>query len=223
MNEHRDKSSDRRPLFLRNIDWFRSWARALADAGVSPNAISVAGLLISIAAAGAFFATRYAPGAGRLLWAGGIVLVLARILANTLDGMVAVECGKTSRVGLLYNEAPDRVGDAVILIACGYAAGGSVVLGYLAACIALFVAYVRTLAQFAGAPGDFSGPMAKGQRVIIIILSATYMAIAPRDWHVVWGPEGDWGIMAGALLVIVVGGVITAAKRLRGAGAYLRS
>jgi phosphatidylglycerophosphate synthase len=183
----------------------------------------VLGLLIAAAAAAAFWLTGFDTGVERLLWLSGVGFLVGRILANTLDGMVAVEGRRPSRVGLLYNEAPDRIGDAMVLIGCGYAEGGSAELGYLAACIALFVAYARTLAQFAGAPGDFSGPMAKGHRVMVIACAATYMAGAPHAWRVRWGPDEEWGIMGLALLLITIGGALTAARRLRSAGRFLRA
>ena len=94
-----------------------------------------------------------------VLWVGGAVLTALRIFANTLDGLVAVEHDRASPEGLLYNEAPDRVSDSLLLIGAGYAHGSVPELGYLAACVALFVAYVRILGRVAGAPSDFSGPM----------------------------------------------------------------
>ena len=65
-----------------------------------------------------------------LLAAGGIVV---RGMGNLLDGMVAVESGKASPFGELFNEISDRVADIAILIGAGYTAGGNPVLGYLAA------------------------------------------------------------------------------------------
>lgn len=214
--------SDRRPLQLRAWRWLQSVAAGLAGAGISPNAISVVGILIGAFCGLVLSLTAGQPDAERLLWFAAALLMLLRVLANTLDGMVAVEHGKATRVGLLYNEAPDRIADMVILIGAGYAQGGDVTLGYLAACIALFVAYVRTLARTAGAPSDFGGPMNKRGRVLTLLFVALYMAVAPAAWHFSWGPGGRWGVMALALLLVCVGGIYTAAWRLRSAGRYLR-
>ena len=96
------------------------------------------------------------------------------------------------------------------------------VLGYLAACTALFVAYVRTLARNAGAPSDFSGPMNKKGRVLTLLFTAVYMGVAPAAWHFSWGPQDRWGPMALALLAIFIGGMFTIARRLKAAGRYLR-
>jgi phosphatidylglycerophosphate synthase len=223
MTDRPDTELDRRPLFLRALAWTKSLTRMCAEAGISPNAISVFGLVVAIAAGILFALTSVFPGEMRALWLVGAVLLPVRILANTLDGMVAVEWKRGSPVGVLYNEAPDRLADVAILIGAGYGVGGDPVLGYLGACTALFVAYVRTLASKAGAPGDFSGPMAKGHRMVLLILGSLYSAIAPAALQPSWGPEGRWGAMAIVLAVIFVGGVITAARRLKTAGRRLRN
>lgn len=213
---------DRRPLQLRDWKWLQSVARKLAVTGVSPNMISVLGVIFGFACALSFYFTAVHSSSERALWLAGALFMLLRVLANTLDGMVAVEYGKETRVGLLYNEAPDRIADVVILIGAGYAHGGDVVLGYLAACVALFVAYVRTLARIAGAPSDFRGLMNKRGRVLTLLFVALYMGLTPGAWHFSWGPGDRWGIMALALLLVCIGGIYTSAWRLRTAGRYLR-
>ena len=60
------------------------------------------------------------------VWIGFVlaaVCVQLRLLCNLLDGMVAIEGGKQSPTGMLYNEFPDRVADSLFLVALGYAAG----------------------------------------------------------------------------------------------------
>lgn len=218
VNEH----PDRRPIKTRSSRWARAAARGLASAGMSPNAISVFSMIAAIAAGGSFYFTGCYYGLEGTFWIAGAVLVLLRLLANMFDGMVAVELGKATRVGALYNEVPDRISDAVVLIGSGYAAGGSVELGYLAACVALFVAYVRSTARTAGAPSDFGGPMAKQQRMCLVILAAVYSGIMPSSWYFTWGPQLGWGPMASALALVVLGGALTAALRLRRAAQALR-
>lgn len=214
---------DRRPIKARSSHWARATARTLASCAISPNAISVFGMIVAIAAGGSFYFTTNCDGALEgMFWIAGAALVLLRLLANMFDGMVAVELRKATRVGALYNEVPDRISDAAVLIGAGYAAGGSVELGYLAACVALFVAYVRSTATSAGAPSDFSGPMAKQQRMYAVILAALYSGMAPSMWHVTWGPQQAWGPMAIALALVVLGGALTAALRLRRAAKALR-
>ena len=212
---------DRRPILQRATTWAKAMARLCAEADISPNAISVFGLAVAVLAGLGFALTSVFPEQDRLLLIAGAALIPARLLANMLDGMVAVEWGRATRAGVLFNEAPDRLADMAILIGAGYANGGDPTLGYLAACTALLVAYVRTLASKAGAPSDFRGPMAKGHRMITVTFAALYAAIAPPSWQPSWGPEQEWGVFAIALTVICVGGIATAARRLRTAVRYL--
>jgi phosphatidylglycerophosphate synthase len=151
----------------------------------------------------------------------GALLIQLRLLANMLDGMVAIEGGKASPVGELYNEVPDRVSDVATLIGAGYAAGGDPTLGYLAACVALFTAYVRAMGKAAGANQEFGGPMAKQQRMFIVTVIAVYCAVVPDNWHPVWtlspspGEPGlGPGLMAAALVLIILGGIVTVIRRL---------
>lgn len=214
-------TGDRRPLVLRELEWLRRLAAKLAQRGVSPNSISIWGVLCALAA-GCAWALTSGGAFDRVLWVGGAVLTALRIFANTLDGLVAVEHDRASPEGLLYNEAPDRVSDSLLLIGAGYAHGSVPELGYLAACVALFVAYVRILGQVAGAPSDFSGPMDKGGRMITLIAAALYLGFAPLAWQPALGPDDRWGLPALALALIVLGGVFTAARRLHRAARQLR-
>jgi phosphatidylglycerophosphate synthase len=134
--------------------------------------------------------------------------------------MVAVEGGKGSPVGVLYNEVPDRVSDAAALIGAGYALGGDVTLGYLAACVALFVAYVRAQGKAAGAPNDFCGPMAKQQRMFIVTVVAVYCGLTPAGWQP--ADERGRGLMAAGLALIIVLGLVTAGRRLLRIAAALK-
>src|ERR1700738_1822805 len=104
---------DRRPLASRNTRWGNTLAAALARRGVSPNGISLAGLAMGILAGAVFTATAFTDGsAQRMCWVAGAACVQLRLLANMLDGMVAVAARRTSKLGELFNEFPDRLSDA---------------------------------------------------------------------------------------------------------------
>ena len=107
-------------------------------------------------------------------WGGAIVCIQMRLVCNLLDGMVAVEGGKGSPAGVIYNDAPDRVADVLILVGAGYSGAGEpgvvkifamLPLGWCAACVALGTAYVRTLGASLMGVHDFRGPMAKQHRM----------------------------------------------------------
>src|SRR5215475_6504615 len=71
-----------------------------------------------------------------------------RLLCNLLDGMVAVEGGRGTKSGEVFNDAPDRLADVLIFVGAGYALRwpdwGSA-LGWAAAVVAVLTAYVRIL------------------------------------------------------------------------------
>ena len=52
---------------------------------------------------------------------GAAVFIQLGLLANMLDGLIAVEGGRMTKTGELYNEIPDRIADVVFLGAAGYA------------------------------------------------------------------------------------------------------
>src|SRR5262245_18443567 len=130
---------NRRPLASRSSRWAKALADRLVRAGASPNAISVAS--IGFAVIGAVFLVWGTPALGLLLAA---LCVQLRLLCNLLDGMVAIEGGRQSATGALYNEIPDRVADSLFIVALGYAIGWPVV-GWLGALAAAITAYIRVL------------------------------------------------------------------------------
>ena len=217
--------TERRPIASRETGWARSIASRLAANGVSPNAISVAGMLAAIAAGGCLAATAQTEGwLTRGCWLAAALFAQCRLLANLFDGMVAIERNLASPVGELYNEVPDRVSDAAIFIGLGYAVGGCPILGLTAALVCVFTAYVRAAAKVAGAPQDYCGPMAKPQRMATVTLVALYAALAPLAWQPIYQPgDTPLGIAALGLAIVIVGGFFTALRRLWRAGRFLRS
>jgi phosphatidylglycerophosphate synthase len=214
---------ERRPIASRERQLSKRLASWIAQRGVSPNAISVAGMIAGVLAGAAFAATAL-PEWDRLFFLLAALLMQLRLLANMLDGMVAVQTQRASPVGELFNEVPDRVSDAAIFIGAGYAAGNLPELGYLAACVALFVAYVRAEGKVAGAHQEFCGPLAKPQRMFVMTVVALYCGLAPREWQPAFDSFPRAGLPAAGLALIVLGGIWTAARRLlRIAGALRRS
>jgi phosphatidylglycerophosphate synthase len=208
---------DRRPLASRDTRWANTLANFLFRHGVPPNAISVASLGVGLLAGAAFFATSMIDGwACRACWLAGAACVQLRLLANLLDGMVAVAGRRTSKLGELFNEFPDRLSDAAALVGLGYAAGGLPELGYLATIGALLTAYVRALGKAAGSPNVFAGPMAKPHRMFLVTVTALACAALPVEWTT------GYHVPAWALGIIAVGTVVTVVRRLARIVAHLR-
>jgi phosphatidylglycerophosphate synthase len=214
-------SADRRPIRSRSLRIWITTAKTLANWGITANTISIFGMLFCIWAGACFAATGIADArTARWLWVAAGVLVQLRLICNMLDGMVALERNEASPVGELYNEIPDRISDMSALIGLGYAASSNPQLGYLAAGLAVLVAYIRAAARAAGAPSDFRGPMAKQQRMFFVTVVAAYMGFAPESWTL-----ATWrGLAAPALvlLLICIGCVITSIRRVVRASGILR-
>jgi phosphatidylglycerophosphate synthase len=150
----------RRPLASRNSAWAPALASRIARTPVTPNMISVVAVVFALIGSAAMARAPIHPW---LLLVGAATMQL-RLLCNLLDGMVAVEGGKASATGALYNEVPDRIADALFLVSFGYAVGLPW-LGFVAAILAVGTAYLRAFGAALGLGHDFSGPMAKQQRM----------------------------------------------------------
>ena len=205
---------NRRPLKVRGTRLPRRFAKWLSQKNVTPNQISIISVLFALLAAGCLLAMP--RGDGALAWGLPVlaaVFIQCRLLCNLFDGMVAVEGGKSTASGELFNDIPDRIADPLILVAAGYATAvvpWAGALGWAAGLGAVLTAYVRTLGAAIGAPVDFRGPMAKQHRMAVMTLACLLTAVEPLVW------ERGW-MLVGALAIIVPGCVVTAARRARGA------
>ena len=188
--------ANRRPLRSRQTGWAAMLARLLLKTPLTPNAVSIAGIAAGAAGAACF---ALAP-QNRWLWLGGALAIQLRLLANLMDGLLAVEGGRRSPTGALYNEFPDRIEDALLLVAAGYGAACPT-LGWAAALLAFATAYVRALGGSLGLPQDFRGPMAKQHRMALLTAGAVVSVFLP--------------VMPWVLGVIAAGAALTAARRLR--------
>jgi phosphatidylglycerophosphate synthase len=209
------ESSDRRPIAARELGITQRVAGWLVARGASADAISVAGMLAGIGA-GTCLALTWDFTAWRpALWLLAALLIQLRLLANLLDGMVAIGRGIASPAGELFNEVPDRVSDTAVLFGLGLAAGEPV-LGLAAALAAMATAYVRAVGKAAGAPSDFRGPMAKQHRMALVTFVALWHGLAPASWV-------PTDLMHLALYIIMALALVTALRRLVGAWRFLRA
>lgn len=195
----------RRPLKSRSTAWARWLSARLCAAGISPDAISAASIGIALLGAAAYASA----GRGWLpWWAGwcaGAACVQLRLLCNLMDGMVAIEGGKKSPTGGIWNEAPDRIADALFLAGAGIGTGQPW-LGSALAWAAVMTAYVRSLgAELTGAH-DFCGPGAKPHRMAALTVSSLVLAFIPVAWR-----HDAAGALLGIILALTI---ITIFRRL---------
>lgn len=221
-------SDDRRPISQRSHGWAKALTRALVKSGVTPNLISFSSMVFAAFGGLCFYAISIATSVGDrvMLCIGAALFCQLRLLANMMDGMVAVEGGKGGPDGPVWNELPDRFADIFILVGAGYgvAAQGwvDVSLGWAAAVAAVMTAYVREVGRAAGAPADFSGPMAKPHRMFVMTMAALIAAGVS-----IWSP-GDEGVMAVrfiafALWIVLLGSIFVTLNRTRRALTFLNT
>lgn len=209
---------ERRPMFTRDWNISQRFSGWLVARNVSPNLISILGMAGAIVSGAALAATRDSswPRVFFLIAVGGIIV---RGMGNLLDGMVAVSSGRASPYGELFNEIPDRVSDIAILAGAGCALGGNASLGFIAALLSVLVAYIRAEGKVAGAAQHYCGPMAKPQRMLVVLLISLWCGLAPASCQPTLSVGGQHcGLMGGGLALIVIGAMVTAIRRLHKIG-----
>ena len=196
--------ANRRPLKSRSNVLIQAVARSAVRRGWTPNGISVASVVFALL--GGLCLLVSPLGWGAILCAAGIQL---RLLCNVVDGLVAIEGGRKTSTGMLYNEVPDRVADTVLLVAAGYAVGAPA-LGWAAATAAVFTAYVRLLGGSLGQVQRFTGPLAKQHRMALLTGACLLTPLF-----------GTTGLLQLAVIIITVGGFYTGFVRLKAVAAQL--
>lgn len=202
--------NDRRPIAARATGWARALSSRLAASAISPNQISVASIAFAGAGAAALLTLPGWP--GLLLCALGIQL---RLVCNLIDGMVAIEGGKQSATGALYNEFPDRIADSLLIVALGYACGQPW-LGWAGALLAALTAYVRVSGGALGLAQDFRGPMAKQHRMAVMTAGCLLAILEP-----LLATTHTWALCLAAA-VIAAGSLLTCITRTGAIAAQLK-
>lgn len=162
----------------------------VARTGISPNAVTVIGLVIVMAGS--------ALVAVDVRLAGAVILIGA--LSDALDGAVARHTGRATTFGGFLDSVTDRIGDAAMLGAVAWAVRDSawlVAAAFSAMVLALLTSYVRAKAESLGYTATV-GVIERGERVVIV---GAGMLLA-----------GPW--LAVVLGLLVVGGLWTVAARL---------
>ena len=204
----------RREIKTRDTKWAQALASFVATkTNITPNAISVmsvfCGLLAFVAYCG-YMVPQMPQKFYFLLPIVAIIGIQSRLLCNLIDGMVAVEGGKKSAVGGIYNEFPDRLSDTLIIVGAGVAGASwiSLTLGLLAALFAIFTAYTRVLGGAIGTDQYFTGPMAKQHRMAFLTVINVICIGA------IWIPDINLYAYPAALVIITLGCVVTIYRRV---------
>lgn len=191
--------------------WLRASAavaRPLARAGISPNAVTIAAMLVGVAAVPLAFI------GGWLGPAVACVAVAVSGLLDALDGAVAVQAGRTTKVGFLLDSALDRIADAAFPAALAIVAGRGawVAVGATAAC--WYLEYVRARASLAASPSGQAEPgrqvVTPGERPTRIILTAVGLGLPALAYAALWAHV----VVVGGSAVFLLAHSISRLRRL---------
>jgi len=169
-------------------------AVGLVRLGITPNGLTITGLLLAIMAA-------LLAAQGKLTDAGLVYLLGGPF--DALDGAVARVGGKSSAFGAVLDSTLDRYGEALLLTGIGYALttqgnGVGVVLAFLTLLGSVMVSYTRARSEGLGIDNK-GGLFTRVERIILLGLGLmlgllmpvlwllailTHITVAQRLWHV---------------------------------------
>jgi CDP-diacylglycerol--glycerol-3-phosphate 3-phosphatidyltransferase len=202
---------------VRTTEELRSYARGrLIESRLTPNAISITGLVLNLAAAVLVLE--------RLFFLGGVAFIVGSVM-DTLDGRYSRMSGKGTLFGAFLDSTLDRTGEGLVLAgiafgcaAAGFAAGAGLAAAALA--FASVVTYTRAKAEALGLHGEV-GFAPRPERLVILaiglVLAGILGGVAPYD-----GPsrilEDGWArgrtVLALALAIITALSAVTVVQRI---------
>lgn len=150
----------------------------LAAMGVTPTAMTIFGLCVTVAGA-------VIIGTGRLTL--GASIALAGSALDGLDGTVARASGTVSARGAYLDAGSDRIGEIASFAGLAVALEGSarmLVLIVLSVGGAMLVPYLRAKAESVGLDGR-GGLMGRAERVILFSLGLIFGFVEPMLWIMV--------------------------------------
>ena len=168
-----------KPAFQNRL---RPMVQTLARMGVVPNQITLAALLLSMAAGAALIMfPRNAP----VLLAIPLVM-FARMMLNAMDGMLAREHHMQTVTGGLLNELCDVLSDCALYLPFVFVLPEAAAWVVMFTVFAVLTEFAGVLAQALGAARRYDGPMGKSDRAFLFGLLALLLGagVAPGSWCV---------------------------------------
>jgi len=175
-------------LKKRAQSWFTSEAAVLHRLGLTPNHVSILGLILALFSAVTYWQWNLHP---FLLILAPLLMLVSGVL-DALDGTIARLYGKATIFGGFFDSLLDRYADVGIL--CGIIIGGltQITWGLLALIGSLMVSYTRARAEAAGVKMESVGLAERAERILILAL-ASFLSY-------VWIDALDWGVLTLAIL-----------------------
>lgn len=152
--------------------------QALRRTGMSPDHLTIAGLLIAIAAA-------VLIARGELV--AGLVLVILAALPDLLDGALAKATNASSQRGAYFDSVIDRVTDAFLLGGIGWYLADTesphmAMLPFAVMAVSSIISYQRAKAESLGLDAK-GGLMERAERIILICVGLLFsVVLVPILW-----------------------------------------
>jgi CDP-diacylglycerol---glycerol-3-phosphate 3-phosphatidyltransferase len=186
---------------VRTADDFRIYARnRLIESRLTPNAISITGLVLNLAAAALI--------TQRLFFLAGVAFIVGSIM-DTLDGRYSRMSGKGTMFGAFLDSTLDRIEEGVVLAAVGwyFAEEGDAVTA--AACVltvlgSVMVSYTRARAEALGVECKV-GLATRPVRVVILSIGLVFAKGAGL---------GDFELLAPSIYVLAALTAFTVGQRV---------
>ena len=165
-----------------------SVAKTLHNIGLTPNHVSILGIILAILSAVTYWQWQLDP----LLLILAPLLMLASGLLDALDGALARQYGEATAFGGFFDSLLDRYADSIVL--CGIILGELTETSWgLAALIgSLLVSYARSRAEAAGVKMESVGLFERAERIVLLAL-VSFISY-------VWLDALCWGILALAVV-----------------------
>ncbi|TRO51951.1 CDP-alcohol phosphatidyltransferase family protein [Candidatus Bathyarchaeota archaeon] len=162
--------------------WLGSNAAIFHKLGLSPNHVSILGLVLTLISALVYWKWNlYLP----FLIVAPLLLLVSGLF-DALDGVIARIYGETTIFGGFFDSILDRYSDAIIL--SGIILGGLTELhwGLLALMGSLLVSYSRARAEASGVKMESVGLAERAERIMIIVVASfvSYVWIDALNWGV---------------------------------------
>jgi CDP-diacylglycerol---glycerol-3-phosphate 3-phosphatidyltransferase len=186
---------------VRTADDFRLYARnRLIESRLTPNAISITGLIGNLAAA--VLITQ------RLFFLAGIAFILGSVM-DTLDGRYSRMSGKGTMFGAFLDSTLDRIEEGVVLAAVGWYFADSGDAAAAAACVltvlgSLMVSYTRARAEALGVECKV-GLATRPVRVVVLSIGLVFAKGAGL---------GDFELLAPSIYALVALTAFTVVQRV---------
>ena len=150
--------------------------RGLSRLGITPDALTVLGVLFALA-------TAVAVASGHVIW--GAVGIALSGLGDLLDGNMARSSGRTGVRGSFFDSVMDRVSDALVLGGVAWYFGRISphlpILAMAVAALSMLISYERAKAEGLGLIAK-GGLMERAERYVLLGVGMAFDVLVPVLW-----------------------------------------